>query len=228
MKKIIVLNHKSTLEESKAKAYPVEINNFIRSDQNVIICPSSCYMPYFKGKYNFKLGSQTISYENTTGSLTGSILKSVGVKYSLIDNIDLLDINKKIKECLNNNISPIVIIGETFYENELGKTMDVITKQIKESFKDVEVGQDIIICYRPNWSYNGKQIPKTSHIEEVISLIKDTINKKYNTNIKVIYGGIVDKETIKEIDKLSNIDGYLLDEISTDIKDLKEILNIIK
>lgn len=228
MKKIIVLNHKSTLEESKAKIYPVEINKFIRNDQNVIICPSSLYIPYFKGKYNFKLGSQTISYENNTGSLTGNILKSAGVKYSIIDNQDTIEINKSISECLNNNISPIVIIGETFYENELGKTMDIITKTIKQSFKSIEMGQDIIICYRPNWSYKAKQIPSIKHIEEVIELVKNIIKKSYGFSIKVIYGGNINKENIKELDKILNLDGYLLDEISADVKSIKEIFNIME
>ena len=119
MRKIIVLNHKSYLKNEQAKSYPININNFIRNDQTVIICPSSIYIPYFKGKYNFKLGSQTIESDNITGELTGEILKSLEVKYTLIGTNDRKNkyeetpkqINKKVKEAIKYNIRPIITIG---------------------------------------------------------------------------------------------------------------------
>lgn len=226
MKKIIVLNHKSSLDFKNIKNYPIEINDIIRNDQTVIICPSSVFIPYFKGKYNFKLGSQIISEENVTGSLTAPILKSIDIKYCLIEYSDKS--NKKIKVALENGINPIIEIGETFYEYELNKTMNIITKQIKSIFKDIEVGQDIIINYTPKWSYKGKQIPKTDYIQEVVDLIKNFLKNQYDTNIKVIYGGSITTENIKTIDLIDNLDGYLIDDISTDIKALKQFFDILE
>ncbi len=121
MKKIVVLNHKSYLNYDEAKKYPIEINDYIRRDQTVIICPSSIYVPYFKGKYSFKLGSQSINTNNITGELTGNTLKSIDIKYVLIGSNDRKNnyeenVNKKIKEALSYNIRPIIIVGETYYE----------------------------------------------------------------------------------------------------------------
>ncbi len=232
MKKIIVLNHKSYLKYEDIKNYPIEINDYIRTDQTVIICPSSIYIPYFKGKYNFKLGSQTIANKNVTGSLTGQILKSMNVTYTLIDTRNTKDdsilINSKIKEAINNNIRPIITIGESFYEKELKKTASVINKQIRDYFKNIDVKQDIIICYVPNWSYQGKQIPTDTYISEVIELIKNIMKRSFNANIKVIYGGNVTKENIKVLDKIKVIDGYLIEDENTNIRELKQLLNIIE
>lgn len=236
MKKIIVLNHKSYLKYDQAKTYPINVNNLIRNDQTVIICPSSIYIPYFKGKYSFKLGSQTIESDNITGEITGDILKSVEVKYVLIGTNDRKNvyeenskqINKRIKEAIKYNIRPIITIGETFYEKELNKTLDVLTKKLKEYLKDIEVKQDIIINYSPNWSYQGKQVPKEDYIYEVIDFIKNYIKRKYNVNIKVIYGGNITKENILKLDKIKNIDGFLIDKPSTDINEITEMLNIIE
>ena len=232
MKRVVVLNHKSYLKHDDIKTYPIEINDYIRNDQTVIICPSSLYMPYFKGKYSFKLGAQNIEYQNITGELTGSVLKSMDVRYALIGTNDRKnieeDINKKIKEALNNNIRPIVVIGESFYEKELNKTATVINRQIKDCFQGIEVKQDIIICYAPNWSYKGKQIPKNDYISEVIELIKNIIKRKYNENIKVIYGGNVTNENIQELDQIKEIDGYLIEESSTDINEIKKLLNAME
>ena len=233
MKKVVVLNHKSYLKQNDIKSYPIEINDYIRSDQTVIICPSSLYIPYFKGKYNFKLGAQNIEYQNITGELTGSVLKSTEVRYVLIGTNDRKNtkeenINKKIKEALNNNIRPIVVIGESFYEKELKKTASIINRQIKDYFEGIEVKQDIILCYSPNWSYKGKQVPTNDYITEVIELIKNIIKRKYNENIKVIYGGNVTCENIQELDKITSIDGYLIEETSADIKELKKLLNTME
>lgn len=233
MKKIIVLNHKSDLTYEEAQKYPIEINDYIRNDQNVIICPNSIYVPYFKGKYNFILGSQSINSNNTTGSITGKTLKSIDIKYALIGNHDKNDINNEeitsqIKEAINNNIRPIVIIGETYYEYELNKTTSVIKRQIQDYFRNIEVKQDIIICYYPNWKYKGKQVPSITYIEEVIELIKNIMKHKYNANIKVIYGGNVSIDNIEKLDEISNNDGYLIEKPSTNLKEIINLLNSIE
>ena len=236
MKKIVVLNNKSDLTYKLAQKYPVEINDYIRRDQTVIICPSSVYIPYFKGKYNFKLGSQNISDKNITGELTGEVLKSLEIEYVLIETndrkseyqIESKQINNKIGTALKNGIRPIVTIGETFYEKQLNKTADVITKQIKEYFKNIEVAQDIIINYSPNYSYQGKQVPTVSYIQEVIDFIKDYIKRKYNVNIKVLYGGNITIDNIEALDKINNINGYLITNSSTNLKEIITILNKMK
>lgn len=230
MKKIVVLNHKSYLNYDEAKKYPIEINDYIRTDQTVIICPSSIYIPYYKGKYNFKLGSQSISTNNITGELTGNTLKSIDIKYVLIGSHDRKnyyeeDINKQIKESLSYNIRPIIIVGETFYEYELKKTINIIKRQIKDYLEDIEVEQDMILCYAPNWTYKGKQIPKIEYIIEVTEFIKNMIKRQYNMDIKLLYGGNVYKENIQDLEKIKNIDGYIIGEASTDLNEIKTIFN---
>ena len=236
MKKIIVLNHKSYLNYEKAKKYPLEINDYIRTDQIVIICPSSPYFPYYKGKYNFKLGSQSISDKNVTGELTGEVLKSLEIEYVLINmnnkineqEMNYKKINGKIKAALDNGIKPIMAIGETYYEQELNKTADVIVKQLKDYLKDIEVEQDIIINYSPNYSYKGNQIPKEENIYEVVDFIKNYMKRKYNVNTKVIYGGNVTIDNIEKLEQITNIDGYLIEESSINVKEIINILNKMK
>ena len=236
MKRIVVLNNKSDLTAKSAKKYPVEINDYIRSDQTVIICPSSVYIPYFQGKYSFKLGSQNISDKSITGELTGEVLKSLEIEYVLIETndrkneyqIESKQINNKIETALKNGIRPIITIGETFYEKQLNKTADVIAKQLKEYFKNIEVEQDIIINYSPNYSYQGKQVPTVSYIQEVVDFIKDYIKRKYNVNIKVLYGGNITIDNIESLDKINNINGYLITNSSTNLKEIITILNKMK
>ena len=227
MKKTVVLNHKTYLTLNEAKNYGIDINDYIRSDQEVIVCPSNIYIPYFTGKYNFKLGSQDISYLEITGETTGKMLKSNDIKYTLVGHNErknnLNETNKKIKEAQKYNITPIAILGETYYENELRKTGEIITKTLKEYLKDTN--ENIIIGYEPNYTFEKSQIPTKEHIEEIVNLIKQITTRKYNKNIKVLYGGNVSKDNIELLEQIKNLDGYLIGRESIKIKDIKQIFD---
>lgn len=231
MKKIIVINQKTYLTLKEAKNYGIDINDYIRTDQEVIICPSDIYMPYFTGKYNFSLGSQNISPLEITGETTGKMLKSYNIKYTLVGhnerknnlNETPKDINKKILEAQKYNITPIAILGETYYQKELKKSGEIITKTLKEYLKDTN--ENIIIGYEPNYTFKDKQIPTKEHIEEIVTLIKNITKRKYNKDIKVLYGGNVSKENIKKLEQIKNLDGYLIGRKAINIKDIKEIFD---
>lgn len=231
MKKIVVINHKTYLTLNKAKNYGIDINDYIRGDQEVIICPSNIYIPYFTGKYNFSLGSQNISPLEITGETTGKMLKSYNIKYALVGHNERKnnlhetnkEINNKIKEAQKYNITPIAILGETYYEQQLKKSGEVITKTLKEYLKDTN--DNIIIGYEPNYTFKEKQIPTKDHIEEIVKLIKQITKRKYNKEIKVLYGGNVSKENIKTLEQIKNLDGYLVGRKAINIKDIKEIFD---
>ena len=231
MKKIVVINHKTYLTLNEAKNYGIDINDYIRSDQEVIICPSNIYIPYFTGKYNFSLGSQNISPLEITGETTGKMLKSYNIKYALVGHNERKnnlhetnkEINNKINEAQKYNITPIAILGETYYEQQLKKSGEVITKTLKEYLKDTN--DNIIIGYEPNYTFKEKQIPTKDHIEEIVKLIKQITKRKYNKEIKVLYGGNVSKENIKTLEQIKNLDGYLVGRKAINIKDIKEIFD---
>ena len=231
MKKIIVINQKTYLTLKEAKNYGIDINDYIRTDQEVIICPSNIYIPYFTGKYNFSLGSQNISPLEITGETTGKMLKSYNIKYTLVGhnerknslNETNKEINNKIKEAQKYNITPIAILGETYYQKELKKSGETITKTLKEYLKDTN--DNIIIGYEPNYTFKEKQIPTKEHIEEIVTLIKNITKRKYNKEIKVLYGGNVSKENIKILEQIKKLDGYLIGRKAINIKDIKEIFD---
>ena len=231
MKKIIVINQKTYLTLKEAKNYGIDINDYIRTDQEVIICTSNIYIPYFTGKYNFSLGSQNISPLEITGETTGKMLKSYNIKYTLVGhnerknslNETNKEINNKIKEAQKYNITPIAILGETYYQKELKKSGEIITKTLKEYLKDTN--DNIIIGYEPNYTFKEKQIPTKEHIEEIVTLIKNITKRKYNKEIKVLYGGNVSKENIKILEQIKNLDGYLIGRKAINIKDIKEIFD---
>ena len=236
MKKIVILNHKSYMEYEDVIDYIKEIKDKIRTDIEVVMCPSTIFIPYFNGKYNFSLGSQNISFENITGEVTAKELKSLNVKYAIIGHNERRNnlnetskiINEKIKEALNNNIIPIICIGETKEEYLRCKTGEVIVKQLREYLKGIDLSYDFVLAYEPNFSFKNNKTKSNKEIEEIISLIKNVIIKSFNINPVVVYGGNVNLETISELNKIKNLDGYLIGKESIDSKKIIDILDSVK
>ncbi len=236
MKKLVVFNHKMYLDFYGIKDYIKDIKDSIRTDIDVVICPSDIYIPFFVGKYNFKLGAQNLSSSFVTGEVSGFQLRSIGVKYVIVGHSErklLLNesskmINSKIKEAISNNIVPIVCVGETKEERDMKKTADVILKQLKEYLRGVEVGSDIVFAYEPIWAIGTGEILTNDEIFEVVDLIKNAIYRAHNVNVKVLYGGSVDEKNIKTIEKIKILDGYLLGKISSDSTKVINLLNSVK
>ncbi len=237
MKKI-VLNHKMNLIKDEVQKYIMEIKEILPKDYEFIICPSSIYLPYFEGKYDFKLGAQNMGYDekgNYTGENSGYQLKSLNVSYVIIGHSerrihfkeDNEMINKKLKDAIYYGLTPILCIGETLEERTLYKTSKVLLKQIKDAFKDLDITEDIIIAYEPIWAIGSNNPASIEIIEETLNLIKEIVIKFYGVNIKVIYGGSVAEDNIKLILKSRIVDGILIGSASSNIDKVKKILNKI-
>ena len=167
-----------------------------------------------------------------TGETNAHQLKSLDVRYSIIGHSDRLllnetsnMINRNIKDALDNNIIPIVCIGETKEERARKKTGEVLSKKLKEYFNNIDVKEDIIIAYEPIWAIGSGLTPEKDDIKEVIEYIKNAILKKYNINIRVIYGGSVSLSNIDKLNTIKELDGYMIGKISTDSKNMLEIMN---
>lgn len=219
---ILILNNKANLTLEEIKYYEKKLRKY-----KVIVCPSMCYLPLFqKGKYF--LGSQDISEfveENRTGEINGKQLKSLNVKYCLIGHSERRLYNKetndtllnKLIRCFENNIVPLYCIGETNNENkelELKQELDLILN----NFKDKE----IYIIYEP-LNNIGNENPNFNSLEETTKFIKQYIKEKNSNSIKIIYGGGVNKDNIKLLTKIKELDGLIISTNSLKVESLKDL-----
>lgn len=227
---IIALNNKSNLTKTEFITYQSELSK-IKTTHQVIVCPSSLYLGLFNLK-NIELGSQNVS-SFTMGAHTGEIaaqqLISLNVKYCIVGHSERREklketdeqINQKIKLLLNNNIIPILCIGESATAKAEGKTLEIIQKQLQEATQDLslEHREKIIFAYEPIWSIGTGNIPTPQEIVEVFTKIKES----YPHN-KVLYGGSANDTNIDTLKKVPEIDGYLLGGLSLQPKKLQSFL----
>lgn len=228
---IVVLNNKSNLDKQEFIGYQNELKR-IESSHQLVICPSQVYLNSIDLP-NFDLGSQNVSSYHQ-GAYTGEIyahqLKSLNVKYCLVGHSERRkyqretnkDINEKIKRLLEEEITPILCVGETKEQKDSKKTKSVLLSELNECLSGIN-NNDIIIAYEPIWAIGTGITPTKDEVEDVLKEIK----KVYQKN-KLIYGGSLNQENIVEFKTSDLIDGYLLGGLSLKPQELKDFISKIE
>lgn len=220
--KLIISNHKNFLAEQKVEEYINEIEKIKKDNIKLVICPKNSHLEYFT-EQNYEIGSQ-----NT--NLTFEQLKNYNVKYSIVGhsyfrknyNETNDKINQKIKELISNNITPILCIGE----EENTNTLETLKRELSEGLN--EINGNVIIAYEPVWAIGSGKIPDINNLKEVISFIDKEATNILNYTPKILYGGSVNEETIGQLERIEELDGYLIGKASLDIDKLKKIIEVVK
>ena len=155
-------------------------------------------------------------------------LSDLGVKYCLVGHSERRkyqketnkDINKKIQMLLDNNIIPILCVGENKNEKENNLTIVKVLNETKECLSDIDDISKVIIAYEPIWAIGTGITPKKEEIDCVLRVLK----KNYPQNL-LVYGGSLTEKNIEEINKSTYIDGYLLGGLSLKTEELKKFVD---
>lgn len=235
MNHLIIANWKMhlTLEESIRFCTSLTGKNY---NNHLIISPPAPYLAYLANSFpSISFCAQNISHiENTgpyTGEYSGFILKSCNINYALIGHSERRNlfgesnevIRQKAQNCLNAGISPIICIGEPLNVRENGNYKDFILKQLVESVPHTPV--PIIIAYEPIWSIGTGLIPSESQLIEVCEIVGSFLREsQVANNMRLVYGGSVNLDNIKNIVNLKNISGVLIGSASLKYEVLIQML----
>ena len=187
----------------------------------LIYCPPYTLISSFSKKFNncqIGIGGQNCHENDSYGAYTGSVnsrmLKDIGAHFVIIGHSenrakgesDKL-INLKIKSALDAKLKVIFCIGETLSEKRKKKTQSILSKQIKVGLTNVKKKSNIFIAYEPIWAIGTGIIPKSKELFKTINFIKSKFKDK---SPKVLYGGSVNPQNIKNLKEINNIDGFLI------------------
>lgn len=230
-KKVIAGNWKMNMLPNEAIDYIQSFAPMVENvEAEVILC-----VPYTDLFYallntqgtNIKIGAQNMHFEETgayTGEVSGKMLKVVGVEYVIIGHSERRQmfnetdetVNKKIKTAFENELKPIVCVGETLEEREAGKTVEKITTQTRLALEGVNANQvkNTIIAYEPIWAIGTGKTATSEDANNSIKEIRAEIKKIYGEDIAneviIQYGGSVKSSNAKELFNTSDIDGGLV------------------
>ena len=173
-----------------------------------------------------------------TGEVSIPMLLDLGINWCIIGHSERRTYynetseacNKKILALLKNNMVPVYCCGESLETYEEGKTKEFVKEQIIKGFKDVskEDAIKVVIAYEPIWSIGTGKNASKEIAEDVCKfirkIIKDLYDTKTSNKVRILYGGSVKPNNIKEYLYCDNIDGALVGGASLDVNSYKELL----
>lgn len=203
-----------------------------------------------KSAPNINLGAQNMWFTNTgamTGEVSPSMLKSL-VKYVILGHSERRKnfnesnalINDKIISALEHNLIPLLCVGElkkSVQTRGRGRPTradvdsDVIY-QLRTALSGVSKDDldKVVIVYEPVWaiSSNKNAEPATgAYANSVAQKIRQYLAKRYgetlSEQIRILYGGSVDDDNIKEYIYQPDVDGVLVGSASLKSRDFINI-----
>lgn len=223
-----------------------ELLPLVRNEEaDIIICPNFVSLSeasVFLSDSAVNLGAQNMHYEDKgafTGEVSPVFLKEIGVKYIILGHSERRHIfkesndlvNKKIKSALRHKLQPILCVGETLEEREKDVTFDVIREQVLCSLGDLKSDdlKDLIIAYEPVWAIGTGKTATKEDANEAIGyirkLLKDSFGEDTALNTRILYGGSVKPDNIKDLMAMEEIDGALVGGASLKALDFSKIVN---
>ncbi len=245
---VIAGNWKMNKNFSEAEDFFLNLTESIKSKDfdnvEVVICPSAVFLELatdFSIEYPLGIGGQDVS-ANVEGAYTGevsaSMLRSIEVDYCLIGHSERRkyhlesdeQINKKLHLLQENDITPILCIGETLEQREQNITKEVIISQLEGGLKNVTLKKEVIIAYEPVWAIGTGRTATPEQAQEIHQEIRKWIEEKYTTEIAediiVLYGGSMNPGNQEELLKQPDIDGGLIGGASLVAEKFEQMIDI--
>ena len=202
----------------------------------LIYCPPYTLISSFLKKFQnclIDIGAQNCHESDDVGPHTGFInakmLKNVGANYVIIGHSENREkgetdkiINQKIRSAIKAKLKVIFCIGETLKQKKNGKTKSVLQKQIKFGLDKVNKKTNLFIAYEPVWSIGTGKIPKMKDLKQTVKFIKNQFKFKIP---KILYGGSVNPQNIKDLREIKELDGFLIGGAS---QNPKKFIDIVK
>ncbi len=211
------------------------LNREIFNKKCVVLCPPSIYLNIVKDLSKDSLiGAQDCSFYNEgayTGEISANMLSDIGVNFCIVGHSERRKyfresndiINEKASKLIENNIVPIICIGETLDEKKNNRTEEILKVQVAASIPKSANNNNSIIAYEPVWAIGTGITPTLKEIEDSHKFIRN-LDKKF-LNFKMLYGGSVNIKNSKQILNLANVNGALIGGASLKIDEFIEIIN---
>jgi triosephosphate isomerase (TIM) len=191
------------------------------------------------------LGAQNLFWEAQgafTGEISPAMLVSAGCKYVIIGHSERRQyfnetdqtVNKRIQAAVNNDLIPVMCVGESEKERESKDTFSVLDKQVKkglEGFSSDDL-ERLVIAYEPVWAIGTGKTATSHQAQEVHQFLRSVLEKNFGNmlanSIRILYGGSVKPNNIAELMAMPDVDGALVGGASLDPETFSKIVQFKK
>jgi triosephosphate isomerase len=179
------------------------------------------------------VGAQNAS-DQTAGAYTGEIsvamLKEYGCQYVILGHSERRtlfgetdhQVSLKVQAALQQDLIPILCVGETLEERESGSAETVVERQLLEALRDVERLGDVVVAYEPVWAIGTGLTATPDQAQSMHAFIRNVLaglSEDLAQKVRVLYGGSVKPGNAAELFGQPDIDGGLIGGASLNVED---------
>jgi triosephosphate isomerase len=212
----------------------------------VVICPAATSLRSVQtlidsDRLPYGLGAQDVHWDDEgafTGEIAPPMLVALKVGYVIVGHSERRamfgetdeTVNRKVRAVLAHGLTPILCVGETLKERDVGATEDRVTTQVRADLAGVPASDagKLVVAYEPIWAIGTGRNAEPSDAGQVIGLIRQTLGELYDGElaqaVRILYGGSVKPGNIRDFMAHPEIDGALVGGASLDPEELALIV----
>ena len=231
-KTVIAGNWKMNMTATETRKFAEELKRIMPRAKwcDTLICVPACNITAavkaFK-ELRISVGAENLYFEEKgayTGEISAAMLRDLGVKYVIVGHSERRQyfgetdtaVNRKVHAALDAGLSPIICVGESESQREMGVTQDWIALQVKTALYGVpaERLRRCVIAYEPIWAIGTGKTATAQQAGEVCTHIRATIRGLYGArvarSVTIQYGGSMNPKNAQELLAQPDVDGGLI------------------
>ena len=199
----------------------------VRSE--VVVCAPFPYLSQVEALITHsqvKLGAQNLN-TNSSGAFTGEVsanmIKDFGAKHVIVGHSERRSlygetsslVAEKVQAALDNDLTPLLCVGESLEQRESGETEIVVAEQINAVVElvGIDAFRNIIIAYEPVWAIGTGKTASPEQAQAIHLFIRGLLresNEGIAQRTPILYGGSMNAGNARELISCADIDGGLI------------------
>ena len=190
---------------------------------------------------NIAVAAQDLYWEREgafTGEVSPAMIKEAGASYVIVGHSERRRlfgetdaiVNRKTLAAIGAGLTPIVCIGETLEERERGEMLAVLDRQIKDGLDQLTAEQigALVVAYEPVWAIGTGRTATAAQAEEAHAHIRKRLRQWFGGDAadacRVLYGGSVKPDNIRELIAEEDVDGALVGGASLEVRSFADVV----
>ncbi len=225
---VIAGNWKMNMTSQEAKTWVNQFKALVAdvSSVDIVVCPPHILLSQVCNDLQgtgIKVGGQNMHWEGQgayTGEVSPLMLLDAGCSHVLLGHSERRAlfgetdeaVNKKLHAALEQDITPVLCVGETLEQRERDETKQVCKTQVLSGL--AQISEDlprVVIAYEPVWAIGTGRTATPEDAQGVIGFIRGLLAEKWDTadSVAILYGGSVKPDNIDSLMAQPDIDGVL-------------------
>jgi triosephosphate isomerase len=132
----------------------------------------------------------------------------------------------KVVVALENELEPILCVGESDAQREAGETEAVLKTQVEAALANVPADklESVVIAYEPVWAIGTGKTATNEMAQEACAYIRSLLDPAAADKVRILYGGSMKPENAAELLAQQDIDGGLIGGASLQADDFAKLV----